>query len=229
MSHTGQYAHRRVPPMTSRPASERSRRARLPLRLLLRSAAWLPAAAWAYLLVGRGHFWSTSTRLPPRSPRGTGGAGGGGTVGAERNWPPVAIVVPARDEADLLPHTLPTLLAQDYPGPAQVVLVDDRSADGTAARAALWPTPPPLPSSASGVVAGQPRPPGWAGKPWAMAQGRQRPWGRRRGPNGCCSPTRTSPIPRPRCAGWWNPPPTTPVASCRSWPACPRRAAGNAY
>ena len=42
-------------------------------------------------------------------------------------------VVPARDEAAVLPVTLPTLLAQDYPGELRVLLVDDESADGTAA------------------------------------------------------------------------------------------------
>jgi hopene-associated glycosyltransferase HpnB len=48
----------------------------------------------------------------------------------------VVVVVPARDEAAILPETLPTLLAQDYPGPFSVVLVDDASTDGTAAVAA---------------------------------------------------------------------------------------------
>jgi hopene-associated glycosyltransferase HpnB len=83
----------------------------------------------------------------------------------------VAIVVPARDEADLLPHTLPTLLAQDYPGPALVVLVDDRSTDGTADQARALADAAPSAKLDLRVVAGQPRPPGWAGKPWAMAQG----------------------------------------------------------
>ena len=50
-------------------------------------------------------------------------------------WPPVAAVIPARDEADVLPETLPTVLGQDYPGDFRVVLVDDRSEDGTASLA----------------------------------------------------------------------------------------------
>jgi hopene-associated glycosyltransferase HpnB len=82
----------------------------------------------------------------------------------------VAVIVPARDEAAMLPETLPSLLAQDYPGPAWVVLVDDQSTDGTA------PVARELAAAASGglalrVVEGGPRPDGWAGKPWAMAQG----------------------------------------------------------
>ena len=48
-------------------------------------------------------------------------------------WPAVAVLVPARNEAATLPQTLPALLAQDYPGDWSVVLVDDRSDDGTAA------------------------------------------------------------------------------------------------
>ncbi len=86
-------------------------------------------------------------------------------------WPAVAIVVPARDEAGVLPATLPTLLAQDYPGRAWVVLVDDLSTDGTARLAQLLAEAAPGPKLELRVVTGQPRPTGWAGKPWAMAQG----------------------------------------------------------
>ena len=48
-------------------------------------------------------------------------------------WPALAVLVPARNEAEALPRTLPALLAQDYPGDWRVVVVDDRSADGTGA------------------------------------------------------------------------------------------------
>ncbi len=51
-------------------------------------------------------------------------------------WPPVAVVVPARDEAGVLPVSLPSLLAQDYPGRAEIFLVDDGSSDGTGTLAA---------------------------------------------------------------------------------------------
>ena len=43
------------------------------------------------------------------------------------------VVLWGRNEAEMLPQTLPHLLAQDYPGPLVVVVVDDRSQDGTAA------------------------------------------------------------------------------------------------
>ena len=144
--------------------------------LILVAACVLAAAAWVYLLAGHGGFWRTDVRLPGRA-----GAPG------PRPWPSVAAVVPARDEAAILPETLPTLLAQDYPGAFSVVLVDDASTDGTAAAAAALAgaVPPgesgPAVSPAAGVspgagaplrvVAGRPPPAGWVGKVWAMAQG----------------------------------------------------------
>ena len=76
--------------------------------------------------------------------------------------------MPARDEAAILPVTLPALLAQDYPGPFSVTLVDDSSSDGTGAVAAALAAGAPR---ALRVVPGAAPPPGWAGKPWAMAQG----------------------------------------------------------
>ena len=78
-------------------------------------------------------------------------------------------MVPARNEAEALPLTLPALLAQDYPGDWRVALVDDRSRDATAAVA----------RRAGGgdarleVVPGAPLPEGWAGKVWALEQGRR--------------------------------------------------------
>lgn len=111
--------------------------------------------AWIYLLVGHGGFWRTDQRLPP--------------VASELAvWPDVVAIVPARDEADVLPHTLPTLLGQDYAGQFSVVLVDDESTDGTADVAARLDQTGRLK-----VMSGSPTPPGWAGKVWAMAQGVQ--------------------------------------------------------
>ena len=123
--------------------------------LALGIVAALAAVAWVVLLAGHGGFWRTSQRLP--------------RVASEpERWPAVVAVVPARDEAAVLPETLPTLLAQDYPGRFAVTLVDDASTDGTGRVAtglgagARWPLR---------VVPGAAKPAGWAGKPWAMAQG----------------------------------------------------------
>ena len=128
-------------------------------------ACLLAAVVWLYLLIGHGEFWRTTQRLP-----------------ADRadlaDWPQVVAVIPARNEADMLPLTLPTLLAQDYPGAFSVVLVDDCSEDGTGAIAAGLGGGDGAGGDGAGgdggrvrVVSGKPRPDGWAGKVWAMAQG----------------------------------------------------------
>jgi hopene-associated glycosyltransferase HpnB len=125
----------------------------------------LALVAWLYLLAGHGGFWRTDQRLPRGTERW---APCGARSGEPGWWPRVTAVVPARDEAAMLPETLPSLLDQDYPGPFAVVLVDDQSADGTAsvARGLAARARHPLT-----VVEGSPPPEGWAGKVWAMAQG----------------------------------------------------------
>lgn len=111
---------------------------------------------WIYLLTCHGSFWRTDVRLPRRHPPAT--------------WPSVAVVVPARDEADVLPESLPTLLNQRYSGRIRVVLVDDNSSDGTTDTARS------IAGASSGGVClsvtspGTP-PPGWAGKMWALRHG----------------------------------------------------------
>jgi hopene-associated glycosyltransferase HpnB len=81
-------------------------------------------------------------------------------------------VVPARNEAESLPVTLPALLGQDYPGEFRVYVVDDSSEDGTGAVAAEFGAKAATDGGAPlTVVKGRPRPDGWAGKVWAMAQG----------------------------------------------------------
>jgi hopene-associated glycosyltransferase HpnB len=126
--------------------------------LVLAAAAAVAALAWAYLLTCHGGFWRTDQRLPPgRDPA---------------SWPAVTVVVPARDEAAVLPATLPTLLAQDYPGKLRVILVDDNSSDGTAqvAEKLAAASGQPFQDLIRLVPAGQ-RPDGWAGKVWAMECG----------------------------------------------------------
>jgi hopene-associated glycosyltransferase HpnB len=91
--------------------------------LALSIAAAVAAVVWAYLVVGHGGYWRASQWLPQ-------------VTGEPGRWPDVVAVVPARNEAGLLPATLPALLGQDYPGPLSVILVDDGSTDGTAEVAA---------------------------------------------------------------------------------------------
>jgi len=54
--------------------------------------------------------------------------------GISQDLPTATILVPARNEAANLRHLIPALLAQDYPvDRLQIVVVDDRSDDGTSA------------------------------------------------------------------------------------------------
>jgi len=46
-------------------------------------------------------------------------------------WPMVSVLVPARNEEASLPRLLASLLAQEYPGTFEVIIVDDASEDDT--------------------------------------------------------------------------------------------------
>jgi hopene-associated glycosyltransferase HpnB len=123
--------------------------------------ASLACLIWLYLLLGRGRFWQSGPELLPAQPTAT-----------PATPPAVAIVVPARDEARVIGATLRSLLAQDYPAPFRVILVDDGSTDGTGtiarntAHSLAQAQGPDL-----SVLTGAARPPGWSGKLWAVAQG----------------------------------------------------------
>ena len=54
-----------------------------------------------------------------------------------QSQPLVSILIPARNEAEILAATLPRFLSQDY-GNFEVILVDDASTDGTADVAASF-------------------------------------------------------------------------------------------
>jgi hopene-associated glycosyltransferase HpnB len=138
-------------------------------------ACAVSAAAWVYLIVAHGGYWLTGQRLPRASGRARDGVGAEARAVEARavgRWPDVVAVVPARNEADMLPATLPTLLGQEYPGEFAAILVDDGSGDGTGEIAAeLGDKALREGGAALTVVGGRPRPDGWAGKVWAMAQG----------------------------------------------------------
>jgi chlorobactene glucosyltransferase len=86
-------------------------------------------------------------------------------AGGRRATPLVSVLVPARDEAANLRAHLPLLLASDYPR-LEVVVLDDGSADGTAAVAEGFARG----DARLRVVRGADLPPGWLGKCWACAQ-----------------------------------------------------------
>ena len=120
--------------------------------------AGLTLAIWLHMILGRRWFWLARERDDRGQPA------------EPARWPSVCAVVPARDEADVIARSIGGLLAQDYPGPFQVILVDDDSSDGTAkvareAAAALGAT------ARLEVLTGAGLPSGWTGKLWAVHQG----------------------------------------------------------
>ena len=137
--------------------------------LALSIACTAAAVVWAYLVLGHGGYWRTGQRLPAAPAEAS--AQPPPAAAEPARWPDVAAVIPARNEAAMLPVVLPALLGQDYPGALTVILVDDCSTDGTAEVAAALGPEPGRPGRALRVLAGAPLPPGWAGKVWAMAQG----------------------------------------------------------
>src|SRR5215469_9971699 len=115
-------------------------------------------AAWLYLLAARGGFWRANIRDETD------------LVPDLAVWPAVPAVIPARNEADVIPVSLRSLLTQDYSGPLTVILTDDQSGDGTAEAARS--TAGALDAgSRLTVLEGLPLPQGWTGKLWAMQQG----------------------------------------------------------
>ena len=124
---------------------------------MVEGIAALAVAIWLYLVFARGSFWLCSERdLGESKPLPA--------------WPSVAVVIPARNEADGIDETIGSLLRQDYAGAFTIILVDDDSNDGTADIAR---------QTAAGlnasdrlrVIDGKPLPRGWTGKLWAVKQG----------------------------------------------------------
>ena len=119
---------------------------------------------WIGLLCFRGQFWQADQQL--ETPEGTRLKDE-----SEVLLPAICAVIPARNEAELLPVTLRSLLTQDYPG-FTVILVDDHSTDDTTQVAQAT-------AQALGklqqlqVISAKPLPSGWTGKLWAMEQGIQ--------------------------------------------------------
>ncbi len=117
---------------------------------------WLAAPAalmWFGLLALPWRPWSTRERLEPLpSDRSRADLSG------------ITVLIPARNEAEVIGMTLSSLQAQG--AGLKIIVVDDQSDDGTAEIARRFDNVDVLP--------GAPLPPGWAGKLWALEQGRGR-------------------------------------------------------
>ncbi|MEH2459620.1 glycosyltransferase [Nostoc sp.] len=117
----------------------------------------LSLTIWLGLLCFWGQFWRTDQQLEV-------------TEIQLQSLPVVCAVVPARNEAQLLPTSLRSLLLQDYPGSFNVFLVDDRSTDRTANFAEGVAHAVGKPQQLH-IISGVSLPPGWSGKLWAVEQG----------------------------------------------------------
>jgi len=79
--------------------------------------------------------------------------------------PPVSLLIPARNEAEVIGQTVRSLLAQIYPD-FEIILLDDNSTDETAAIVGQLAGS----SSRLRLINGVPLPAGWSGKNWACHQ-----------------------------------------------------------
>src|ERR1041385_6376729 len=130
---------------------------------MLIAAGVLSLAIWIYLVFARGGFW----RINPATAARQNSASSSPEMASPVK---IAVIIPARNEADVVGRAVRSLLQQRGAHRIHIFLVDDASTDGTgeAARAAA-------------IAAGQAQnltvvhvsalPPGWSGKLWAMQQG----------------------------------------------------------
>ena len=123
-----------------------------PLEHLLYALPWILAGLLAPVMVRRRPRLADSPAPPPE------------------DSPLVSIIVPARNEAENIAGISATLLSSNYPN-YEVLIVDDRSTDGTTEIARR------LAANHADriirVIEGQPLPEGWMGKCWACWQGYQ--------------------------------------------------------
>lgn len=114
--------------------------------------AILGALLWLGVLAAPWRPWSTREQLAVER---------GGELDSDLH--DVTVLIPARNEAPVIARCVSALAAQGQG--LRVVVIDDQSADGTAAAI------PACPELRIEVIAGRPLPEGWAGKLWALEQG----------------------------------------------------------
>ncbi|MGG6239641.1 glycosyltransferase [Nodosilinea sp. AN01ver1] len=128
------------------------------MAILALSLTSLALLIWVGMLLFWGQFWRADQRLDADG------------VTPLATWPTVAVVIPARNEAELIGVAVRSHLTQTYPGNLSVVLVDDQSSDGTAAVAKEAAIAVDRGDRLT-ILPGATLPPGWTGKLWAMEQG----------------------------------------------------------
>jgi len=119
------------------------------LDLILLAAAYSASIVWCLALLLPSRPFGMRERLEPSKPD-------------VADLDDITVLIPARNEATTIQRT--RVAVGDQRGAAPVVIVDDQSTDATArvARETL---------NTATVVTGEPPPPGWIGKVWALEQG----------------------------------------------------------
>ncbi len=115
----------------------------------------LVALLWLWIVISPAHRVTFRDQL-----------NAGTAISAAHSLPGVSVIIPARNEAAMLPDTLPSICRQDQ-ADLQVLVINDQSDDDSASvLAAMQKSHPNLT-----VIEGIPRPAGWMGKNWAVHQG----------------------------------------------------------
>ena len=112
---------------------------------------WLQVSLLVRWLLG----WALARRLPELP------------AGVPSRHQAIAVLIPARNEEQTLPHLLAALAKQQLL-PQEVLVIDDHSSDGTAAIAEQFATTTALPIR---VLRPPPLPDDWCGKTWALHHG----------------------------------------------------------
>ncbi|MCC0175970.1 glycosyltransferase [Waterburya agarophytonicola K14] len=112
---------------------------------------------WLFLILFWGDFWLCDRYIDRHN-------------NELKSYPTVWIIVPARDEAEVIKDSLTSLLNQKYPGNFAIALVDDNSSDRTA-EIALSTTNKFNKTEQFKIISGKALKQGWKGKLWAMQQG----------------------------------------------------------
>jgi len=133
---------------------------------MLIAAGVLTLLIWTYLVFARGGFWRIYPAIPPLHLPGDASYESSISERAVR----IAVIIPARNEADVIDRVVRSLLRQSGQNAIHIFLIDDGSTDATAqvARTAAMAIGQPEDLT---VVRGTPLPSGWSGKLWALEQG----------------------------------------------------------
>jgi hopene-associated glycosyltransferase HpnB len=133
---------------------------------MLIAAGVLTLVIWAYLVLARGGFW----RVSPVAPGLMSAEKDSPENGAQLNPIRIAVIIPARNEADVVDRAVRSLLQQIGRQQIHIFLIDDASTDGTAQAARAAAIADKQTQNLT-ILNGSPLPSGWSGKLWAMEQG----------------------------------------------------------